>query len=120
MGLLVLGRPSCPAAGWLSCLGRLVLRHGPRRSCGRYFLLRVAYAGLLLFILFTVSLDVGWQTTDHRGPLPGLKFLKLSCWCSSSRSHPDARFRAGPSHEEKDRKTMEFLLATDLRNRETS
>src|SRR5438105_758319 len=77
-GLLILGAAILSRRGWLKIFGPVLFYDMVRAARrGRYFLLRVAYAGLLLFILFSVSLDVGWQTTDHRrASFLALKFFE--------------------------------------------
>lgn len=90
-----------------------------RRS--RYFLLRAFYSVVLLLVLFFV-----WMTVPH---------LNITARERASRLAMDyfeifsvvqlvavmlltPAYVAGAVSEEKDRKTLEFLLATDLQNRE--
>ncbi|MCI0376091.1 MAG: ABC transporter permease subunit [Gemmataceae bacterium] len=108
--------------GWLKLFGPVlfydIVRAGRR---GRYFLLRCLYAGLLLFILFIV-----WLNTSHtRGAnhqsaaqfaetyFETFMLVQLIAVCLLTPAYV-----AGAVSEEKDRKTLEFLLATDLLNRE--
>ncbi len=87
---------------------------------GRYFLLRMLYAGFLVFILFTVWLNVRVNSSDLRQ----VSYLALQFFEAFMLVQLvlvtvlTPAFVAGSIAEEKDRKTMEFLLATDLRNRE--
>jgi ABC-type transport system involved in multi-copper enzyme maturation permease subunit len=87
---------------------------------GRYFLLRMLYAGFLVFILFTVWLSIRAYNNDLRQ----VSFLALQFFEAFMMVQLvlvtllTPAFVAGSIAEEKDRKTMEFLLATDLRNRE--
>ncbi len=87
---------------------------------GRYFLLRMLYAGFLVFILFTVWLSIRAYNNDLRQ----ISFLALQFFEAFMMVQLvlvtvlTPAFVAGSIAEEKDRKTMEFLLATDLRNRE--
>jgi ABC-type transport system involved in multi-copper enzyme maturation permease subunit len=122
-GLLLLAAAVLLRRGWLKLFGP-VLFYDMIRSArrGRYFLVRCGYAGLLLFFLFSVWLN----TRDrHRGndrqqaaDLAAIYFETFMAvqLCAVALLTP--AYVAGAIAEEKDRKTLEFLLATDLRNRE--
>ena len=108
-------------ARWLKLFGPILFYDMIRAARrGRYFLLRVLYAGLLLFILFTVWLDSSLRGSSHREiALLALRFFEAFMLVQLvAVSILTPAFVAGAISEEKDRKTMEFLLATDLRNRE--
>ena len=109
--------------GWLKLFGP-VLFYDMVRSArrGRYIVLRCLYAGLLLFFLFTV-----WLNTRHLAAandrreaarmaesffeaFMAVQFITVVVLTPA--------YVAGAIADEKDRKTLEFLLATDLRNRE--
>ncbi len=109
--------------GWLKLFGP-VLFYDMVRSArrGRYIVLRCLYAGLLLFFLFTV-----WLNTRHLAvqndrreaarmaenffeTFMAVQFVTVILLTPA--------YVAGAIADEKDRKTLEFLLATDLRNRE--
>lgn len=91
-----------------------------RRS--RYFLLRGFYSIILLLILFFVWMSVG----SHGGLSPREQASRLAMDFFEIFSVVQLvaiglltpAYVAGAISEEKDRKTLEFLLATDLRNRE--
>jgi ABC-type transport system involved in multi-copper enzyme maturation permease subunit len=120
-GLLILAAAVLARRGWLKLFGPVLFYDMIRTARrGRYFLMRVGYAGLLLFILFSVWLESNVIGSDHRqASFLALKFfeafmlVQLVSVCVLTPA-----FVAGAISEEKDRKTMEFLLATDLRNRE--
>jgi ABC-type transport system involved in multi-copper enzyme maturation permease subunit len=119
--LLVVGAAILSRRGWLKLFGPVLFYDMIRAARrGRYILLRVMYAGFLLFILFCVWLDLGWRGGDHRqASILALKFFEAFMLVQLiAVSILTPAFVAGAISEEKDRKTMEFLLATDLRNRE--
>jgi ABC-type transport system involved in multi-copper enzyme maturation permease subunit len=111
--------------GWLIVAGPLLyydLVRIARRS--RYFLLRFLYALLLGFLLSWIYL-IWYMETEHRSltsremarfaesffyTFLAVQFLVVAVLTPA--------YTAGAIAEEKERKTLEFLLATDLRNRE--
>jgi ABC-type transport system involved in multi-copper enzyme maturation permease subunit len=93
---------------------------------GRYILLRIAYAGLLLLILWSTYASFMRGDPSGNSAIPAQEMSKvastfffyfLMCQLSVVLLLTPA-FTASAIAEEKDRKTLEFLLATDLRNRE--
>jgi ABC-type transport system involved in multi-copper enzyme maturation permease subunit len=122
---------------WLLCTAALVLGFasllcGPvfffdlvrmtRR--GRYFLVRTAYALGLLVILFLIWWN---QMAFHgAGPLNPAQMADFAnlffCWFMIIQFGMVAlltpAYTAGAIAEEKERRTLEFVLATDLRNHE--
>ncbi len=73
-----------------------------------------------MFILFCVWMDTSLNGTNHRqASFLALKFFEAFMMVQIvAVSILTPAFVAGAIAEEKDRKTLEFLLATDLRNRE--
>lgn len=120
-GLLILGAAVLLRRGWLKLFGPVLFYDMVRAARrGRYVLLRCFYAALLLFILFTVWMDANLQGGSHRqASFMALKFFEAFMLVQIvAVSILTPAFVAGAISEEKDRKTLEFLLATDLRNRE--
>jgi ABC-type transport system involved in multi-copper enzyme maturation permease subunit len=113
-------------AGWLPLLGPVFFYDLVRTTRrGRYAVLRAVYAGaLLLFIiaLYRVQpvLNRGaWWTTS--GGMS--RFAETFCYTFLAVQFAAVAiltpaYVAGAIAEEKDRKTLEFLLATDVRDRE--
>lgn len=110
--------------GWLKLFGPVlfyeIVRAARRR---RYFFLRFAYVLLLLFCLFLVSLEYPriyeGELTHNAASEMAMAYFNIFMviqWVAVGLLTP--AFVAGTVSEEKDRKTLEFLLATDLRNRE--
>ena len=112
----------CSRQGWLKLFGPVLfydMIRTARRS--RYLVMRVAYVCLLLFILCMMF----WSMElDHRGNrrdaavvaetfFAVFMFVQLGIVILLTPAYV-----AGAIAEEKDRKTLEFMLATDLRNRE--
>jgi ABC-type transport system involved in multi-copper enzyme maturation permease subunit len=91
-----------------------------RRS--RYFLLRGMYCAILLLILFfvwmTVSSHTALREQDLAARLAESFFEMFTITQLVAVMLLTPAYVAGAISEEKDRKTLEFLLATDLRNRE--
>jgi ABC-type transport system involved in multi-copper enzyme maturation permease subunit len=89
---------------------------------GRYFLMRIAYASLLLLLL----LYVYWVSSLTRPALLISEVAALAQGFFSTYLYTQffiaalltPAYTAGAVAEEKERKTLEFLLATDLRDRE--
>ncbi len=109
--------------GWLKMFGPVLFYDmlvTARR--GRYSLIRCGYAMLLLVVLFWI-----WGTTSafsrHSGredaALIAMNFFEAFTVVQLVAAFLlTPAYVAGAIAEEKDRKTLEFLLATDLRNRE--
>jgi ABC-type transport system involved in multi-copper enzyme maturation permease subunit len=87
----------------------------------RYFLIRFAYAVFLLLVLAFTWSSTSWRNMTDRqqaseiamsyfGWFTVVQFIAVLILAPA--------YVAGSISEEKDRKTLEFLLATDLRNRE--
>jgi ABC-type transport system involved in multi-copper enzyme maturation permease subunit len=114
--LLLLGRGSIKMFGPVLFYDMV---RSARRS--RYFILRGTYCMILLLILFFV-----WMTTaSHQGRDQDLaarlaetffEMFTITQLIAVMLLTP--AYVAGAISEEKDRQTLEFLLATDLRNRE--
>ncbi len=124
-GLILLLAAVVLRRGWLKLFGPILFYDMIRIARrGRYVLMRGLYAGLLLFILFSFGLGVwlnprGQGFTPHESSLLALRFFEVFMLVQLiTVSVLTPAFVASSISEEKDRKTMEFLLATDLRNRE--
>jgi ABC-type transport system involved in multi-copper enzyme maturation permease subunit len=123
-GLLVVAAAVLLRRGWLKLFGP-VLFYDMIRSArrGRYVLLRSLYAGLLLFFLFCVwvNAQAGRASRTDRQEAARLAeaffetFMVVQLVAVTLLT---PAYVAGAIADEKDRKTLEFLLATDLRNRE--
>ena len=119
----VLGLAICSRQGWIKLFGPVLfydMVRTARRS--RYVLMRMVYAGLLLFILTTmfVSLNLEHQLNNRRETavvaetfFAVFMFVQIGIVVLLTPAYV-----AGAIAEEKDRKTLEFMLATDLLNRE--
>jgi ABC-type transport system involved in multi-copper enzyme maturation permease subunit len=109
--------------GWLKLFGPVLfydmVRSGRR---GRYILLRCCYAGVLFvlfFGFFLESLNSRWDASPSGPALRAercFETLMLAQLLTALLLTPV--YVAGSIADEKDRRTLEFLLATDLRNRE--
>ncbi len=109
--------------GWLTVFGPVLFYDmlvTARR--GRYFLIRCLYSGLLLLVLFTVWANIrpfGRMTARDEAAQIGMTYFE---WFTVVQLIAvvllTPAYVAGSIAEEKERKTLEFLLATDLRNRE--
>ena len=77
-GLLILAAAILARRGWLKLFGPVLFYDMIRTARrGRYFLMRVFYAGLLLFILFTVWLESNMAGSDHhQASFLALKFFE--------------------------------------------
>jgi ABC-type transport system involved in multi-copper enzyme maturation permease subunit len=111
--------------GWLQLFGPVLIfdmiRTGRR---GRHILIRALYVLLLLLILFIVySASLPWENLSRFSPrdlaefaagffyiFMGIQLLAVF-WLTPA-------YTAGAIALEKERRTLEYLLATDLRNRE--
>jgi ABC-type transport system involved in multi-copper enzyme maturation permease subunit len=121
-GLLLVAATVLLRRGWLKLFGP-VLFYDMVRSArrGRYVLLRCAYAAVLLLLLCSVLLTTYLSPVATRRDLSHqaevyFEVLTLTQLAAVLLLTPV--FVAGAIAEEKDRRTMEYLLATDLRNRE--
>ena len=91
---------------------------------GRYSLIRVAYSLLLLMVLFWVWMTVwagGFQRLTDREAAGRIAMGFFSAYTVVQLIAVfllTPAYVAGSIAEEKERKTLEFMLATDLRNRE--
>lgn len=108
--------------GWLKLFGPVLfydMIRLARRS--RFYWLRVAYAALLLFFLFAAATN-----TYHYGLTPPQAASRLAQNFFQTFMMVQMMavliltpaYVAGSIAEEKEKKTLEFMLATDLRNRE--
>lgn len=110
--------------GWLTLFGPVLFYDLVRIARrGRYTLLRIAYAILLFLVLWSTYASF----TDHfSGSIPAQEMSKVASTFFFYFLIAQLAvvvlltpvFTASAIAEEKDRKTLEFLLATDLRNRE--
>jgi ABC-type transport system involved in multi-copper enzyme maturation permease subunit len=109
--------------GWLTVFGPVLFYDmlvTARR--GRYFLVRFLYSVLLLAVLATVWANVqpfGRTSARDQAAQIGMMYFE---WFTVVQLIAvvllTPAYVAGSVTEEKERKTLEFLLATDLRNRE--
>jgi len=123
-GLLVLAAAVLFRRGWLKLFGP-VLFYDMIRSArrGRFVLVRCGYAGLLLFFLCCIWLNTGRRAgfgndRHEAAQLAEAFFETFMAVQLLAVAVLTPAYVAGAIAEEKDRKTLEFLLATDLRNRE--
>lgn len=110
--------------GWLKVFGPVlyydIIRQA-RRS--RFILLRVLYIGLLIFLLFNVSLSVTTRFDARADARQGATIAEAYFYTFMLVQFITVvlltpAYVGGAIAEEKDRKTLEFMLATDLLNRE--
>jgi len=122
-GLLVLTAAVLLRRGWLKLFGP-VLFYDMVRSArrGRFVIVRCAYAGLLLFFLCCAWFNMrpsGLGNDRHEAARLAEAFFETFMAVQIlAVGVLTPAYVAGAIAEEKDRKTLEFLLATDLRNRE--
>jgi ABC-type transport system involved in multi-copper enzyme maturation permease subunit len=109
--------------GWLRLFGPVLfydLISLARR--GRYVLLRIGYALALLFTLYNVYGNYEYAlraiNTNAMAEFGQAFFFTFVCIQFLAVLLLTPAYTAGAIAEEKERKTLEFLLATDLRNRE--
>src|SRR5262249_49676785 len=113
--------------GWLPLLGPVFgydLVRTTRR--GRYAALRAVYAvALLLFIVATYRVQPALDRNPWGAPVTGgmARFAETFCFTYLAVQFLAVvaltpAYVAGAVADEKDRKTLDFLLATDLRDRE--
>ncbi len=111
-------------AGWLKLFGPLLFYDTLRSARrGRHVWARGLYAGLLLFLLFTAFLGSrsgGAQQSEAQAAsaLASKYFESFMLVQLVAVLVLTPAYVAGSVAEEKDRRTLEYLLATDLRNRE--
>jgi len=123
--VLVLALAILLRRGWVKLFGPVLfydMVRTARRS--RYFAIRLGYALLLMFMLWSVYLERGARV-GGAAPRPrqlaeltesffftfmGVQFMMVALLTPA--------YAAGAIADEKERKTLPFLLATDLRNRE--
>jgi ABC-type transport system involved in multi-copper enzyme maturation permease subunit len=127
--LVVLGLCLLPALplcvmGWLKVFGPVLyydMIRQARRT--RFTVLLLCYVLLLVFLLAAVAIgEASWllaRTNAHDGARIAEKYFNvfmLAQFCTVVLLTP--AYVAGAIAEEKERKTLEFMLATDLLNRE--
>jgi len=121
--VLIIAAAVLQRMGWLKMLGPVLFYDmlvTARR--GRYSLIRCGYSMILLLVLFSV-----WSATSpfsHHSSREDAALIAMKFFEWFTVVQLVATFLLTPAYvagaiaEEKDRKTLEFLLATDLRNRE--
>jgi ABC-type transport system involved in multi-copper enzyme maturation permease subunit len=125
-GLLLAGLALFLRRGWVKLFGPVffydLVRLGRR---GRYFLLRTLYGGAMLALLVWVYLiwlldngSEGAIQANQMAEFAGSFFYMFIAVQFAVVVVLTPAYTAGAIAEEKDRKTLEFLLATDLRSRE--
>jgi ABC-type transport system involved in multi-copper enzyme maturation permease subunit len=108
--------------GWLKLFGPVLFYDmvcQARRN--RYFLLRMGYAALLIFFLFITYREFDWQNLsaqDRYLRMAESYFFKFIVIQFIAVALLTPAYVAGAIADEKERGTLEFMLATDLRNRE--
>lgn len=119
-GGLILAAALLLRRGWLKLFGPVLFFDMlclARRS--RYFWLRMGYALLLILFLFMSWGQVRGMDRQHEySMLAEIYFTQFMFIQLIAVSVLTPAYVAGSIAEEKDRKTLEFMLATDLRNRE--
>ena len=112
----------CSRQGWLKLLGPVLFYDMIRTSRrSRYALMRLVYAALLLFVLCTMfmSMDFANRVNRRDSALLAEQFFGVFMLVQLTIVILlTPAYVAGAISEEKDRKTLEFMLATDLHNRE--
>ncbi len=122
---LLLALSAAASVGWLPLLGPVFVAEFVRASRrGRHAALRVAYAvGLFLFLLALHRNYTELTGLAYLGAGGMARFAETFCYTFLSAQFLAVAaltpaYVAGAVAEEKDRKTLEFLLATEVRNRE--
>src|SRR6516162_3826255 len=121
-GFFILAAAILLRRGWLKLFGPVLFYDmvtSARRA--RYFALRGSYAGLLLLFLFItfVSTYTGGMTPEQQaGRLAQNYFETFMLIQIITVMLLTPAYVAGSVADEKVKRTLEFLLATDLRNRE--
>ena len=123
----------CSRQGWLKLFGPVLVYDMIRTARrNRYFILRMIYAGFLFFILAYMLAIAYVMEQDFMGPGGRREGLGTRHYAVLAETFfmvfmlvqltlvvlLTPAYVAGAIAEEKDRKTMEFMLATDLRDRE--
>jgi ABC-type transport system involved in multi-copper enzyme maturation permease subunit len=112
----------CSRQGWLKLLGPVLFYDMIRTSRrSRYAIMRLVYAALLLFVLCTMfmSMDFANQVNRRDTAILAQQFFGVFMLVQLTIVILlTPAYVAGAISEEKDRKTLEFMLATDLHNRE--
>jgi ABC-type Na+ efflux pump permease subunit len=123
-GLLALALAAALRRGWLKLLGPVLfydLVRTARRT--RFVVIRTLYALLLAVVLcwlfLILCLETGWSVPSSRmSPFATGFFYTFMAVQFVTVVLLTPAYTAGAVAEEKERKTLEYLLATDLRNRE--
>lgn len=108
--------------GWLLLFGPVLFYDMVRTARqSRYVMLRMAYAVLLLMLLWMVFRDrrSDWQHSRREAAVLAETFFSIfMCVQLGTVMLLTPAYVAGSIADEKDRKTLEFMLATDLNNHE--
>src|SRR5438034_6096496 len=122
-GLLLLVFAILVRRGWVTLFGPVLfydLIRTARRS--RYFVIRIIYALVLLFLLCSVYLnyrDADWRVPADRMADAAAAFFATFMYVQFTVVVLlTPAYAAGAIADEKQRQTLDFLLATDLRDRE--
>jgi hypothetical protein len=125
--VLLLGLAVVLRRGWLRLFGPVLAYEFVRTvRRGRYVALRSVYACTLLLVVFGAYLSFKGQVAEAGGPVTagalsrfaGSLFFTFMAVQFAAALLLTPAYVAGAVAEEKDRRTLEFLLATDLRSRE--
>lgn len=113
----------CSWFGWVKLLGPVLFYDMIRTARrNRYFILRMLYAGFLFFILAYMVLIAYLVEREFKAReyavLAESFFMVFMLVQLTLVVLLTPAYVAGSISEEKDRRTIEFMLATDLRNRE--
>lgn len=112
----------CSRQGWLKLFGPVLfydMVRTARRS--RYVIMRLLYSLLLLGVLFVMFMNMthGFRDPRRDSALMAQEFFSVFMLVQLGMVVLlTPAYVAGAIAEEKDRKTLEFMLATDLNNRE--
>ena len=113
----------CSWQGWLMLFGPVLFYDMIRTARqNRYFIMRMLYAGFLFFVLSYMVLiayvmEHEFKTRQH-AVIAETFFMIFMLVQITLVVLLTPAYVAGSIADEKDRKTIEFMLATDLRNRE--
>jgi ABC-type transport system involved in multi-copper enzyme maturation permease subunit len=112
-------------AGWLKLFGPVLMFEVVRAARqGRYFLIRGLYAGglflllLWVYLLWTLDHSAGRVPPEELGQLAEVFFYIYALTQFIAVVLLTPGYVAGCIADDKERRTIEFLLATDLANRE--
>jgi ABC-type transport system involved in multi-copper enzyme maturation permease subunit len=115
---LLLGAAVFLRRGWIKLFGPVLFYDMIRAARrGRYFVMRFLYAAVLFFVLLAVFAQ-GRGTPIRESEAAEAFFNAFLAVQLIAVSLLTPAYVAGAITEEKERKTLEYLLATDLRNRE--